>query len=195
MPLCRISRTPMAFYVQHSWHLRKIIPRNFHHLISFRISKVLQHTRKSLQDCLTCVMDFPSPHINRTPLLKLNRFSPALDIFLIRVFRLHGSCGDGESCRGISQITMSLIPDTQNCGLRMRRECGERFPRLRSQKEQLVSDPGMHHGTCVTCIGGGENVPDIPGARAIRNFTYLVRGPRYASMLSSYFTLGSSENA
>ena len=26
-------------------------------------------------------------------------------------------------------------------------------------------------------VGGGENVPDIPGACATHNFTYLVRGP------------------
>ena len=40
----------------------------------------------------------------------------------------------------------------------------------------LLSDPGMHHGTCVTHVswcmsgslthGGGENVPGIPGACA-----------------------------
>ena len=47
------------------------------------------------------------------------------------------------------------------------------FPRRRFQREPLVSDPGMHHGTCVThvpwCMSGsltcgdGENVPGIPG--------------------------------
>ena len=56
-----------------------------------------------------------------------------------------------------------------------------------------VSDPDMHHGTCVThvpwCMPGslnsgflwnwrrGENVPGIPGACATWNFTYLVSGP------------------
>ena len=50
----------------------------------------------------------------------------------------------------------------------MRRECRERFPRHRFQRKPLVSDPGMHHGTCVKhvpwCIsgsltnGGEENV-------------------------------------
>ena len=55
-----------------------------------------------------------------------------------------------------------------------------------------VSDPDMHHGTCVThvpwCmpgsltsvsfdVRGGENVPGIPSACANRNFTYLVNGP------------------
>ena len=55
------------------------------------------------------------------------------------------------------------------------------------QRELLVSDPGMHHDTCVThvpwCLsgsltrGGGENVPGIPSACATCNFAYLVRGP------------------
>ena len=60
-------------------------------------------------------------------------------------------------------------------------------PRRRFQRKPLVSDPGMHHGTCDTHVpwcmsgslnrGGGENVPGIPGACATRNFTYLERGP------------------
>ena len=51
-------------------------------------------------------------------------------------------------------------------------------------RKPLVSDPGMHHGTCVTHVswcmlgslirGGGQNVP---GACATHKFTYLVRGP------------------
>ena len=53
---------------------------------------------------------------------------------------------------------------------------GNVFPRRRFQRETLVSDPGMHHGTCVThvpwCMSGlltcgdGENVPGIPGVCA-----------------------------
>ena len=53
---------------------------------------------------------------------------------------------------------------------------GNVFPRRRFQRKPLVSDPGMHHGTCVTHVpwcmsgsrtrGGGENVPGIPGACA-----------------------------
>ena len=79
---------------------------------------------------------------------------------------------------------MGLLPDTQNWGLRMRRECWERFSHHRLQRKPLVSDPGMHRGTCVTHVswcmpgsltrGGGENVP---GACPTRNFTYLARGP------------------
>ena len=47
-------------------------------------------------------------------------------------------------------------------------------PPLTSKKTAIVSDPGMHHGTCVTHVpwcmlgaltrGGGENVPGIPVA-------------------------------
>ena len=69
----------------------------------------------------------------------------------------------------------------------MRQESWECFLGRRLQTKQLASDPGMHHGACVThlpwCMsgsltrGGGKNVPGIPGACAIRNFTYLVRGP------------------
>ena len=53
---------------------------------------------------------------------------------------------------------------------------GNIFPRRRFQSKSLVSDPSMHHGTCVThvpwCMSGslirsdGENVPSIPGACA-----------------------------
>ena len=83
--------------------------------------------------------------------------------------------------------TIGLLPVTQDCGLCMRRECRGRFPRHRIQRKPRVSDPDMHHGTCVThmpwCMSGllsrgsGENVPGIPGACATRNFAYLVRGP------------------
>ena len=82
---------------------------------------------------------------------------------------------------------MGLLPDKQNCRLRMRRECRERFPR--------------HHGftipSCITTrasrtcrdacrdrwlevyieVGGGENVPGIPAALATPYFTYLARDP------------------
>ena len=92
-----------------------------------------------------------------------------------------------SSIRPVTPHSMGLLPDTQNCGLRMHRECRERFPRHRLQRKPPVSDLGMYHGTCVTHVpwymsgslnpGSGENVPGIPGECAIRIFTYLVRGP------------------
>ena len=78
-------------------------------------------------------------------------------------------------------------PLTYNYGLRMRWGCRERFPRHRLQRKPLVSDPGMHHDTCVKhvpwCMSGsltrddGKNVPGIPDAWATLNFMYLARGP------------------
>ena len=64
---------------------------------------------------------------------------------------------------------MQSLPDSQNCGLCIRRECRERFPRHRLQGEPLIIDPGMHHGTCITHVswcmsgsltrGGGKSFP------------------------------------
>ena len=61
------------------------------------------------------------------------------------------------------------------------------FSRYRLQRKPLISNPGMHHGTCVTHVpwrmsgslthNGRENVRGIPGTCANRNFIYLVRGP------------------
>ena len=100
-------------------------------------------------------------------------------------------CVDACACLILLTVTkstvlpMGFLPDTKNCGLRMRRECRERFPLHRLQRKPLVSDPGMHQGTCVTHVpwcmsgsqtrGGGENDPGIPGVCATRNFVYLVR--------------------
>ena len=87
----------------------------------------------------------------------------------------------------ITHSVMGLLPDTEYCVLRMRRECREHFLRHRLLMKPLVSNPGMHHGTYVTHVhwctsglltrGGGENVSGIPGACATRKFPYLVRGP------------------
>ena len=55
-----------------------------------------------------------------------------------------------ERCR--FECDMGLLPDRQHCGLRMRRGCWERSPLHRLQRKTLVSDPGMHHGTCVTYV-------------------------------------------
>ena len=56
--------------------------------------------------------------------------------------------------------------------LRMRWDCRERFPRHRIKRKPIVSDPGMHHGTCVTHLpwctsgslfrGGGKTFPVFP---------------------------------
>ena len=81
---------------------------------------------------------------------------------------------------------MGLLPDTQNCVLRMRRECRERSPRHRLQRKPLVNDPDMHHGTCVTHVswcmsgsltsGGGEK--RSRHSRRMRNTQFYVSGKR-----------------
>ena len=83
----------------------------------------------------------------------------------------------------------------------MRRERRERFLRHRLQRKPLISDPGIHHGTCVTHVpwcmsgsltrGGGENIPGIPDACATRKFMYLARGPLKLSTEKSILTAPS----
>ena len=86
---------------------------------------------------------------------------------------------------------MGLLPGMSKCGLCMRRECRERFPRHR----------GLAISTCITVhachdpcrdrwlvfsfeVGSRENAPGIPGACATRNFTIFIwwkahGSPRY----------------
>ena len=92
-------------------------------------------------------------------------------------------------------IVMGLLPDMANCGLRMRRECRKHFPHHRLQRKLLVSDPGMHHGTCIThvpwCMSGSAN-PRWWGkhsrhSRRMRNPQYHVSGKRpNVCAISSY---------
>ena len=81
---------------------------------------------------------------------------------------------------------MGLLPDTQNRELRMCQECREHFPRHRLQRKPLVSDPGMHQGTCGTHVpwcmsgslnhGGGGN--RSRHSRRMRNSQFYVSGKR-----------------
>ena len=55
-------------------------------------------------------------------------------------------------------------------------------PLVRLHRKLQVSDPGMHHGTCVRhtpwCMSGSlTRHGGIPGAYETLNFTYLTRGP------------------
>ena len=80
------------------------------------------------------------------------------------------------ACRllGIKPWTSYQIRKIAGCACAGK--AGDVFPRRRFKRKPLVSDPGMHHGTCVThvpwCMSGsltcgdGENVPDIPGTCA-----------------------------
>ena len=69
----------------------------------------------------------------------------------------------------------------------MRQEYRERFPRYRrlaiptyitARAWRMCRDACRIRYLAVSFeVGGGENVPGIPGACATRNFTYLVIGP------------------
>ena len=71
---------------------------------------------------------------------------------------------------------MGLLPDTQHCGLRVYRECTERFHCHGLQRKLLVSDPGMHHGTCVTHVPWCMSGSLTPGG--MRNPRFYVSGKR-----------------
>ena len=116
-------------------------------------------------------------------------------VSLVHMELLHLFCVKMEMITLISQIIMPYRIQKQHCSLRSNvvlswasyqiREiavcacagnAGNVFPHRRFRRRPLVSDPGMHHGTCVTHVpwcmsgsltcGGGENVPGIPGACA-----------------------------
>ena len=98
--------------------------------------------------------------------------------------------------------SIGLLPDTQNCGLCMRRESRERFPRHRLQRKPLVSDPGMHHGTCVRhvplCMSAsltrGDGGKRSQHSRRMRNPQFCISGKRpiwlkYTSGMHWYHSL------
>ena len=75
----------------------------------------------------------------------------------------------------------------QNCGLRMHRECRERFTRHQLQRKPRVIDPGMHHGTCIShvpwCMTVGITNPRWRGkrsrhSRGMRNPQFYVSAKR-----------------
>ena len=111
-------------------------------------------------------------------------------------------------CRMPDKQCFHDIPTWASCQIRKIAGCacagnaGNVSPK-RLQRKSLVSDPGVHHGTCVTHVpwcmsgslthGGGENVPGIPGACATYNFAYLVRGP-WSVIIKIYFLRNSQRH-
>ena len=81
---------------------------------------------------------------------------------------------------------MGLLPDTQNGGLHMHRECLERFPHHQLQRKPLLSNPGMHRGTCVThvpwCMSGSLTLQGrgkrSRHSRRVSNMQFYVSGKR-----------------
>ena len=104
----------------------------------------------------------------------------------------------------LNSLCMGLLPDTQNCGLRMRRECWERFPhhrvlaiptRITARASRMCRDACRDRLLAVSFeVGAGENVPGIPGACSTRNFAYLERGPLCDCPCSSTAVAGWHES-
>ena len=77
---------------------------------------------------------------------------------------------------GPQRVTWASYQIRKIAGCACAGNAGNVSPRRRIQRKTRVSDPGMHHDTCVTHVpwcmsglltrGGGENVPGIPGACA-----------------------------
>ena len=57
------------------------------------------------------------------------------DIFQILTYLWIAVTREGGKCNIANSVGIGLLPDTQNRGLRMRRECRERLPRHRIQRE------------------------------------------------------------
>ena len=136
-------------------------------------------------------------------LLNCRLFEMPWRIWDVIVMTYQSVCDDRFMSHTRRTMFMGLLLDTQNCGLRMHREYRERFPLHRLQRKSLVSDSGMHHGTCVMHVtwcmsgsltrSGGENVSGIPGACATHNFVYLARGPWWAWCIFHRFLLWISK--
>ena len=112
----------------------------------------------------------------------------------VRVTWYQNNAYQYQISRCAQQLISSILDNDENCrcelkittwasyqirkiaGCACAGNAGNVFPRRRFQRKLLVSDPDMHHGTCVThvpwCMSGsltcgdGENVPDIPSACA-----------------------------
>ena len=68
----------------------------------------------------------------------------------------------------------------------MRRDCRERLPHIRLQRTPLISDPGMHHGTCVN--GFNFNIKVIfPGKAIVGRPSYLYNGNSYTGKTVSLY--------
>ena len=90
--------------------------------------------------------------------------------------------GGGGGGGGGGDLRMGLLPDTLNCGLRMRWECRERFRRHWLQRNRFRhASRHVHHSRAVMHVGIAnprwrENL-SRHCACATSNFSYLARGP------------------
>ena len=146
-------------------------PLDFHALVLQEIPSDLGCMGRSIVSCthwlLHTVRDFVAAHVGALAGLWCRPAQPAY------------------FCHHCEIQPMGLLRKIEGCACAG--NAGNVFPATDFKGKPLVSDPGMHHGTCVTPVlwcmlgsltrGGGENNPDIHGACATCNFAHLVRGP------------------
>ena len=113
-----------------------------------------------------------------------------------RIMKIQWPCTDRSLC-WIYWIMGAFIPWASYVKMRVVHALGVSgtFSPHRLKRKLLVSNPDMHHSTCVThmpwCMSGsltrrgGENDTGIPGTCATRNFTYLARSPWRKILASS----------
>ena len=149
--------------------------------------------RYSVDSCHVYPRDFrnftPVDHIKLAP-------APGTRIFTY-AFKSHQN---GLHCSDMALVISSFFYSFEWASYQIRKvvgcgcagNVGNVFPHNRLQRKPLVSDPGMHHGTCVThvpwCMSGsltrrwrGKRSQHYRRMRT-RNCTYLVRGPFHWSM-------------
>ena len=127
-----------------------------------------------------CMSEYLSGHNIRHPSGSNEVFTYPMNATEIR-FKLSFLSSSNRQTLASKQVRLRLstwasYQIRKIAGCACARNAGNVFPRRRFQRKPLVSDPGMHHGTCVThvpwCMSGsltcgdGENVPGIPGACA-----------------------------
>ena len=90
------------------------------------------------------------------------------------------------------------LPGTLSWGLRTRRECQKRrFTRHRLQREPLISDPCMHHVTCVTHVPWCMSGSLTRGGREKRrmgNSQFYVSDKRPIGRLLSWYPIMKSKS-
>ena len=108
-----------------------------------------------------------------------------------------GDVSDWEGSRHGTSYQMRKL-----AGCSCTENAGNVFPATDLKRKLLVSDPGMHQGTCVTHVpwsmsgsltrGGGENVPGIPCACATRNVAPLIKAHGIVLVLPKYTGFNTS---
>ena len=189
---CQTRRTIgcVIHHVIASW---KRYVRHFHKFIMWFADDDFTHRNQTCTHCTTCLW-YRKALVNTTVFSDW-RYLITLKPIILRLIVIT-KCAPTKPCRvvGLPWHVWQALPrvclrepghhNWQWASYQIRKiagcacagNAGNGFARRRFQRKLLVSDPGMHHGTCVTHVpwcmpgsptcGDGENVPGIPGACA-----------------------------